>query len=328
MTDTNRVSLSIQEEATWGTTLSSGTTSAFKPLRTTGESLTFNISNSQSDETRSDRNVADMIRTDAATAGDLNFELSYGGEISTGVNHAFDDIIEGVMCSDWGAFSVGTPSLSVIKNGTTLKSYSIEKNFPDATDGKFQTFKGNRFDGMSLSLQAGSIITGSVSLQGKTVTVGESSLTSQAALAASATDVMNSINNVGTLTEGGSTLSDQVMSLSLQASNNLRTTQAIGTLGAARIGLGQFVVTGSMSVYFANKTLFEKFIAGTPSALSFRTSDADGNYYQFDLPSIEYTSGTVLAGSANADVMAELGFQAKFNATEAATMKITRYTAP
>jgi len=316
MTDTNRVSLSIQEETAWGTTV---TNAAFKPLRTTGESLTFNISNSQSDEIRSDRNVADMIRTDAATAGDLNFELSYGGEISSGVNHAFDDILEGVMCSDWAT--------NVLKNGTTLKSYSIEKNFPDATNGKFQTFKGNRFDGMSLSLQAGSIITGSASLQGKTVTVGEATLTSASPLAASATDVMNSINNVGTLTEGGSTLSDQVMSLSLQASNNLRTTQAIGTLGAARIGLGQFVVTGSMSVYFANKTLFEKFINGTVSALSFRTSDAAGNYYQFDLPSIEYTSGTVLAGSANADVMAELGFQAKFNASEAATMKITRNTA-
>ena len=76
MTDTNRVSLSIQEEATWGTTV---TDAAFKPLRTTGESLTFNISNSQSDEIRSDRNVADMIRTDAATAGDFNFELSSGG---------------------------------------------------------------------------------------------------------------------------------------------------------------------------------------------------------------------------------------------------------
>jgi len=320
MTDTNRVSLSIVEESTWGTTPTSG---AYKPVRSTGESLTFNVTNTQSDEIRADRNVADIIRTDASTSGDINFELSYAGEVSSGVNHAFDDILEGVMCSDWNA--------DVIKNGTTLKSYSVQKFFADATDGKYHTFDGCRFDNFNLSLQAGSIITGSVGLQGQGITVGETTVASSGTpTAATTTDVMNAINNVGTLQEGGNTLSDQIMSLSVTITNNLRTNQAIGQLGASRIGLGQFVLTGTMSIYFANKTLFNKFVnggSGDVSSLNFRTSDLAGNYYNFLIPKIEYVSGSVLAGSANADVMAEIGFQAKFDSSEACTLKITRNTA-
>lgn len=316
MTDTNRVTLYLLEESTWGTTPSNG---AWKTLRSTGESLNFNITNTQSDEIRADRNVQDIIRTDANTSGDLNFELAYGGEISSGVNHAFDDLLEGLLCSDW--------SSDILKNGTTKKSYSVEKHFADATNGNFQTFKGNRVDGMSLNVSAGSIVTGSFSLQGKTMAIAEASASSGTPSAATTTEIINAVNNVGTLTEGGSSLTDSVMSISLNVTNNLRTNNEIGTLGAAAIGLGQFVVTGSMSAYFANKTLYNKFVQGTDSALSFRTSDAAGNYYDWSLPKIEYTSGSILAGSANADVMAELGFQAKYDASNTCSLKITRNSA-
>ena len=302
MADTNRTSLYLLEESTFGTTPAS---SAWATLRPTGESLQFGITNVTSDEIRSDRNITDLVQTDATVTGDLNFELSHG---------SFDTLLEGCMCS---AFSA-----NVLKNGTTLKSYSIEKKFADVS--RYHTYKGCRVGGMNLSVASGSIVTGSFSFQGKNAIAGNSSASSGTPSAQTTTTPFNAVGNLGTLKEGGSTLSDNVMSINLTISNNLRSNTAIGTLGSTGIGLGTFEVSGSMSVYFANDTLYNKYLASTASSLEFTLTDASSNAYTFLLPKIKYSSGTVMAGSQNADLMAELGFQAIYNASDTATIKITR----
>lgn len=302
MSDTNLVSVAIAAESTFGTAPTTG----YKFLRYTGESLTFNINNTQSSEIRNDRNVSDMVRTDASCSGDLNFELTFG---------TFDDLLEGVMC---GAYST-----NVLKNGTTPKTFTIEKNFGSGVTKPFHVFKGMQPSSMNLSLSAGDIVTGSFSFLGKEAATANSKTASGAITAANGNAVMNAVNNVASLKEGGSTLGDKVMSLDLTVENNLRTRNAIGTLGATSIGLGQFVVTGSMSVYFASAQIFDKYLAGTDSSIEFQLNDGT-NSYTFLLPKVEYTASSVTAGSTNADVMADVEFQAKFDSSEACTLKITR----
>ena len=327
MTDTNRAALLLAPQTAWGTVAPNSIES--KAVRMTGESLTYNISNTQSDEIRSDRNVSDLIRTDASVSGDINFELSYGGTYAVSgsdYNHAMDDLLEGVMCSSF--------STNVLKNGTATKAYTLEKQFGGVggSQGGFHRIKDIMFDGMSLNLSAGSIVTGSVSAIGNTLDVSDTTqLKAPNAASVSSTDVMNAIDDV-TLIQEGASLSNlsKCMNLSLTIANNLRVNNEIGTLGAARIGLGQFVVTGTMSVYFETKALFDKYIAGTASGLKFKVEDNannNGNSYTFEIPLMEFTSGTVVAGSSNADVMVEMGFQGKFDSSEACTLKITRANA-
>jgi len=329
MTDTNRASLLLAPQTAWGTVATSSIES--KAIRMTGESLTYNISNTQSDEIRSDRNVADLIRTDASVGGDINFEMSYGGTYtvsSVSYNHAMDDLLEGVMCSSF--------SSNVLKNGTATKAYTLEKQFGGATSGGFHRLRDVMFDGMTLNLSAGSIVTGSVSALGSTLDVSDSTLLKAPnANSVSSTDVMNAIDDVTLIqaqdsaTATDTTLNNlaKCMNLSITVANNLRVNNEIGTLGAARIGLGQFVVTGTMSLYFENKNLYQRYIGGNSSGLKFKIEDnanTNGNSYTFEIPLIEFTSASVLAGSSNADVMVELGFQGKYYASDGATMKITR----
>ena len=74
MTDSNRTRIAYIRESTLGTTPGSPQT---RLARITGESLSFNVANSISDELRSDRMVPDLVQTGAQNSGDLNFELSY-----------------------------------------------------------------------------------------------------------------------------------------------------------------------------------------------------------------------------------------------------------
>ena len=307
MTDTNRVSLYLLEETTtWGTTPSSG---AWETLRFTGESLTLNVDTANSAEIRSDRNVEDIIRTGENVSGDINFEFSHG---------TFDSLLEGLMCAE---FSSG-----VLTNGTVLKSYTIEKKFEQLT--KYHTFKGCRVGSMNINVNAGEIVTGSFSLMGKDLTTSSSSASSGTPADPTTSPAYNAINNVSVLNEGGSSLADKVTALSLTIENNLRQNVAIGSSAPSQIGLGQFLVTGTMTVYFSSSQIFDKFVNGTDSSLSFTLSDLAGtpNTVNFNLPKIEYTSATVLAGGVNSDVMAEVGFTAKYDSTTAGTLKITKST--
>jgi len=86
MSDSNRVGLSFISESTWGTTPSGN----LKRLRYTGESLKHNSAIIRSSEIRSDRQVADIARSNVFSDGDINGELSYG---------AFDEFMKAALFS-------------------------------------------------------------------------------------------------------------------------------------------------------------------------------------------------------------------------------------
>ena len=90
MSDTNRVSLGIVEEATPGTTPA---TPEWEALRITGTpGLGYVPTTVQSDEIREDRNVTDLALVDAEATGEIAMELSHGAQ---------DTILEGLMFNTW-----------------------------------------------------------------------------------------------------------------------------------------------------------------------------------------------------------------------------------
>lgn len=90
MSDTNRVAFAVVEEVTPGTTPA---TPAWEAQRITGlPSLAFAPTTVQSEEIRPDRNITDLILTDAEAAGEVTMELSKGAQST---------ILEGAMFSDW-----------------------------------------------------------------------------------------------------------------------------------------------------------------------------------------------------------------------------------
>ena len=110
MGDSNRTSLYYGEEVTWGTLA----TCTFQGLRFTGESFAYNITNVTSAEIRSDRQITDLIQSDADTSGGFNFEFSYD---------SFNDLLEGALWSDWStAVAILSLGISFFSSGTLVAS--------------------------------------------------------------------------------------------------------------------------------------------------------------------------------------------------------------
>jgi hypothetical protein len=199
-------------------------------------------------------------------------------------------------------------SASRLVNGTTERSFTLEKAFNDIN--QFFAYRGMNAASLEMGFQSGQIVNGSFGFQGKdSVRAGATQLTG-APVASSAYDIMNAVSGVGQILEAGAALTGTfIKGISLSLNNSLRSRDAIGVLGAASIGSGTIALTGTLEVYLADGTLYDKFVANTASSLSAVVQDAAGNGYVVTLPRLKYGDAKVNAGALDQDAMISLPFE-------------------
>ena len=211
-----------------------------------------------------------------------------------------------------------------VVNGTTLNTYTIEREYADLSS-EFEVFVGMAVDQLSMNIAVNSIITAVLSMVGKSSSSATSSPGS-GYTAAPTNDVMNTIDHVAKFIEGdGSNTEMDITAFTMQIANNLRTRLVVGTLGAASIGAGKFSPTGTLQKYFTTKTLMDKYLNQTATSLAVTLIISDAAYV-IEFPSVKFNSGQRVAGGENTDIIADLSWTALKHATEAITMRITKWS--
>lgn len=289
-------------ESTYGTTPS---TPAFTPIRHTGTTLGLSKDAIQSEELREDRQIAHFRHGNKSVSGDINFELSY---------NSFNDLIEAVMCGTWT--SDGDPETLIA--GTTARSFTVERHHEDI--GKYLRSTGCCFNSMSLSIAPNSMVTGSFGVIGKDFSIASAAITGASYAAETTTAPFDSFT--GAITDGGSTIAI-VTALELNIDNGLEAQYVVGDSTTLQPPLAQSNISGSITAYFENTTLIDKFVNETSSALTFTLTDAAGNDYLFNMPNVKYNSGNPEVGGPGA-VTVTLDFIALYNAGIASQLQITR----
>jgi len=208
-----------------------------------------------------------------------------------------------------------------IVNGTTEKSFSIEKHFEDLTT-TYELLQGMSVDAINLSVVADQIITGSVSFMGKDAQ-GDTSSAGTGYVAAPDNEVMNAVDDVTRiLVDYADFASTQITFATV---NNLRPKNQIAELGPIDIGSGTFNVTGTLQAYFEDNTEMDQYRNFDNVSISIVFEDGAGNAYVIDLPRGNFTSGRSVAGGVNTDVIADMAFEAFRDPTEDITMRIARF---
>lgn len=269
-------SLRYKKEVTYGTDPGGN----YQVLRHTGTTLGLTKDALESEELRSDRQVAHYRHGTKNVSGDINFELSYG---------TFDELLEGVMCGTWandvdedGNATVG--DIDTLEPGSETHSFTFERYHADIDQAMKMT--GCQISSMSLSIAPNSMVTGSFSIMGQNMTISANE---------NATPIAANTNQpfdgfTGTITEGGSSIAI-ITGLELNIDNGLEPTYVIGSDTTLESPLGKSMVTGSVTAYFQDATLINKFINETESSLEFQLEDKDTNKYIFGMPKIKYNSG-------------------------------------
>ena len=297
----SRHNLSYVVEATFGTTPA---TPGFAPIRHTGTTIGLSKDAIESEELREDRQVAHFRHGNKSVTGDINFELSYGG---------LDALLEATLCGTWAS--------DVLKAGTTRRSYTIERHHQDIS--KYLRSTGCQFNTMSLSVAPNSMVTGSFGVIGSGFTTSGTAIASSTYSAESITAPFDSFT--GSITEGGSSIA-VITALELNIDNGMEALYVVGSADTLLPSIGKSSVSGSVTAYFENTTLIDKFVSETASAIVFTLTDAAGNDYIVELPNIKYNSGNPEVSGPGA-ITVSLDFVALYNSGDASQIKITRTAA-
>ena len=303
MAETNKTSLYVVEETTWGT-IPAGNAAT---LRFTGDSLKINRNYIESAQIVSTRDTADIIPTDHNVSGGISVEASYGN---------WDNLLEGVMSSDWTS--------DVLVNGTTPKSFSIERQMSDidgAGTNSFITFDGCRIDTFELAVEAGAIVSAEFGVVGRR---GQQNSTTQLGTknAATTARILNATDDVETL-ESDSAAVTAVLGFTLSLSQSHRTLPAVGSTYPFRIAAGGFRCEGTIRRYFSSPKYLTEFISGAATDYTFTLTDST-NSYVFTVPVMRITDVAIANQGRDGDIVAECAFTAYRDTATGATLRITR----
>ena len=302
----SRTRLSFIEEVTFGTTPSGN----FTELPFTTHSLNLAKERVQGNDIQSDRMPRVDRHGNRNAAGDLVVDLRAD---------VYDALLESMMFGTWDTSPATAPD--ELKVGTTLKSFSIEDYASDIDQARL--FTGMAVSSGSFSIAPNQMITSTFSFVGKDMAI---SATEKTVDAASVLQPFDSYSGAITIGDNGGALSSlaTVTSVDFSVDNALSPTFVVGSDSTPQLEFGRATIEGSMTAYFEDASLINRFLNETESAFKITVDDPTGaNEYGFFFPKVKFNS-------ANADVanpqsrLITLNFVALYDATEGSNLTITR----
>lgn len=165
---------------------------------------------------------------------------------------------------------------SRLRNGIVNHSYTIEKN---QVPGEYYQYAGMMVNELSLDISTGSVLSGTISFMGKSENFSaESRSKDQKTKKAFETKIYNSISDIGTVTVDGAKAPAAIQSLSFSIGNNIEEQQQVGSLENAGVFVGNFDVTGSISLYYKDATIYNSFLKEENKIISFPVTYENKGY--------------------------------------------------
>ena len=296
----SRSSLAYIAETAFGTTPASPTF-AYLPF------------NTHSIDLSKDRVEGNEIQSDRMTRVDRHGNKQAGGSVEVDLRKAdFDEFIESAFFSSF--------STDVVKVGTTPKYFTIEDAAEDIS--QFRTFTGMAVSGMSVSIAPNQMVSTTFDMVGKDMTqAATTASTGGTPTAASSNQPFDSYS--GTISDGGSAVSI-VTSIDFSIQNSLAPTFVVGSDAAQSLEYGRAVVEGTMTVYYEDATLINKFLNETESTIEVSVDDPTGaNSYTFLFPRVKYNGASVPVQNPQSRLIT-MPFVGLYDATEGTNIKLTR----
>ena len=292
----SRSSLSYIVESTFGTTPAGN----FTNLPFTSHSLNMTKDRVEGTDIQPDR----MSRVDRhgnrQVAGDITGDLR---------DTDFDVLLESAMLNTW--------STNVLKIGTTPKFLSIEDYAADIDQARL--FTGCSVTSLGVSLAPNQMVTGSFGIVGQNMAISQTQKTQDAASTAQPFDSYS-----GTLEIGGSA-SAIVTAMDFTVTNSYTPTFVVGDVTAPALEVGDAVVEGTLSAYFEDASLINRFVNETETSLKVTVGDNAGtpNTMEFFFPRCKINSADVGVDGPTSRIIT-CSFVALRNPSESTSLQITR----
>jgi len=295
----SRSSLSYIVESTFGTTPAGDFTNL--PFSTQSLNLT------------KDRVAGNDIQSDRMPRVDRHGNRQVAGDIVVDLRDAdYDAFLESAMLNTWAT--------NVLKVGTTPKFFSVE-DYAAVVD-QARLFTGLSVSTMGISLAPNQMVTTTFGMVGKDMTISGTEKTQVAASGAAPFDAYSGDIAIGNV--GGAASVAIVTSLDFTLTNSFAPTFVIGDASAPSLEYGRAEVEGTLTAYFEDASLINRFLNETETEIEVSVDDPTGaNSYTFTFPRVKINSADVGVDGPTSR-MISMSFVALYDATEGTNLKITR----
>lgn len=298
----SRSSLSYIEEVTFGTTPA-------------GDFQNLPFSTHSLDLTKDRVEGTDIIGHRMATT-DRHGNRQIGGDIVADLrNSEYDAFLESAFLSTWVS--------DVLKVGTTPKYFSIQDYAADIDVAR--VFTGCTVNNLAISLAPNQMITTTYTMVGKDMSISSTEIAETASAGEVPFDAYSGTLQIG---DSGGALSTAgfVTQMDFSLSNGIEPQFVIGSDSVACLPYGRATVEGTLTAFFEDETLINRFLNETETALSVSVNDPSGtNEYTFFFPRIKINGASVPVGGEGIRLI-EIPFVALYDSTEATNISITRPT--
>jgi len=303
----SRTRLSYIEETTFATT-PAGT---FTEIPFVTHNLNITKERVTSESIQSDRMPRHDRHGNTQAAGEIVVELLAGD---------YDAFLESLMFSTWDASPSAAPD--ELKVGTTLKSFTIEDYMADIDQARL--FTGMAVSQATFSMAPNQMVNTTFEFVGSG---GSISATEETGLIAASTnqpfDAYNGSLEIGD-TGGALSTNAAITSIELTVNNSLNPTFVIGSATTPQLEYGRAEVEGTISAYFEDASLYNRFLNETETALSVDIQDPGAaNTYTIFLPKVKFNGGSAPVENPQSR-MIEIPFVALYDSTEDSNIVIYR----
>ncbi len=294
----SRSSLSYIAESTFGTTPAGNFTNL--PFSTHSLNLT------------KDRVAGNDIQADRMPRVDRHGNRQVSGDIVADLRDGdYDDFLAAAMLNTW--------STDVLKVGTTPKYFSIEDYAADIDQARL--FTGMSVNSLGVSLAPNQMVTGTFGLVGKDMTIGATEKTQDAASGAAPYDAYS--GDLKIADNGGVLAASAIVTgLDFTLTNSFAPTFVIGDDSAPSLEYGRAEVEGTLTAYFEDAALINRFLNETETALEASVGDGT-NSLTFLFPRIKINSADVGVDGPTSRIV-NISFVALYDSTESSNLVITR----
>jgi hypothetical protein len=301
----SRAGLSYVVESTFGTT--PGTPSLIQlPYTTQSLNLT------------KERVTGTDIQPDRMLRVDRHGNRSAAGDIVADLRKAdYDPFLESAFFN--------TFSTNVLKVGTTPKFFSIEDAATDIT--QFRLFTGMSVSSLAVSIRPNQMVTGTFSMIGKDMTISGTSVDATKT-ASSGNAPFDAYSGALKIADAGGVLATAaiVTGIDFSINNALAPTFVVGSSTTPQLEYGMATVEGTITAYFEDAALINRFLNETETALEVSVDDPTGSSdYTWLFPRVKINGADVPVDNPTSRIIT-LPFVALYDTTEATNIKLTRST--
>jgi hypothetical protein len=295
----SRSSLALGVEDTFGT---AALTYVNLPIKT--HSLDLTKERLQGMDIQADRMPRVSRHGNRSAAGSIEVDLRKGN---------YDDLLEAAMLSSFD-------SNDEMTIGTAPKFLTIEDRMEDIA--QYRLFTGMTVSTATFSIAPNQMVNTTFEMVGKNMTISGTPKTMGASTINTPFDSYN-----GAIYDGGvgtSNLLGIVTSLEFSITNSFAPTFVIGDDTTPQLEFGRSIIEGTISCYFEDLTLVNKFLDETSSELQVSVDDPSGtNAYTFYMPRIKYNGASVPLANEQSRII-ELPFEALYDSGEGTQLLLTR----